>query len=47
MSYYNSSLALWEPLIETVETILDNRTVHVPWELKATVNNHLKLTFYF
>lgn len=34
MGYYNSHLALWEPLIEPVELIKDNTSVYVPWELK-------------
>lgn len=35
--YYNSRLALWEPLIEPVESHNGSQVVHVPWELKMEV----------
>ncbi|RZC35600.1 vacuolar protein sorting-associated protein 13A-like, partial [Asbolus verrucosus] len=38
MSYYNSRLALWEPLIEPVEVTKNNRSALVPWELKLEVS---------
>lgn len=38
VSYYNNSLALWEPLIEPVEVLKGNLYDHVPWELKMTVS---------
>jgi hypothetical protein len=38
MAYYNSQLALWEPLIETVEQVKDDRLMHCPWELRADVS---------
>nr|CAD7395131.1 unnamed protein product [Timema poppensis] len=37
MAYYNSALALWEPLIEPVEVFKDGRSFHTPWELTAMV----------
>lgn len=37
ISYYNNHLALWEPLIEPVEIIKDNKCVHIPWELRMHV----------
>ncbi|XP_067012189.2 intermembrane lipid transfer protein Vps13 [Anabrus simplex] len=37
VSYYNSVLALWEPLVEPVETIVDGKTTHTPWELTAQI----------
>ncbi|KAJ1520910.1 hypothetical protein ONE63_003990 [Megalurothrips usitatus] len=37
MWYYNSRLALWEPLIEPVESHNGSQVVHVPWELKMEV----------
>ncbi|KAK9871302.1 hypothetical protein WA026_011571 [Henosepilachna vigintioctopunctata] len=33
VGYYNSFLALWEPLVEPVHTVKDGRTALVPWEL--------------
>lgn len=34
MSYFNSTLALWEPLIEPIEKEQSNGlTNYVPWEL--------------
>ena len=41
MSYYNSQLALWEPLIEPVEQVKDGRVYHGPWELCAEVSIQL------
>lgn len=43
MAYYNSRLAVWEPLIEPVEIMHDNKTIHTPWELKVEVSNCLKV----
>nr|CAD7433011.1 unnamed protein product [Timema monikensis] len=37
MAYYNSALALWEPLIEPVEVFKDGHSFHTPWELTAMV----------
>lgn len=37
MGYYNSRLALWEPLIEPVEVEKDGKVQFVPWELKLEV----------
>lgn len=37
MAYYNSYLALWEPLIEPVEVLRDGRPSHSLWELRAEV----------
>lgn len=37
MGYYNSYLALWEPLIEPVEVEKDGKLTYVPWELKVEV----------
>lgn len=37
MAYYNSRLALWEPLIEPLETIKDGKRSSTPWELKTKV----------
>ncbi|XP_043267936.1 vacuolar protein sorting-associated protein 13 isoform X2 [Venturia canescens] len=37
MAYYNSRLALWEPLIEPVETIQNGERVSSAWELKTKV----------
>lgn len=37
MDYYNSELALWEPLIESVEVTKNNKSDYVPWELKLEV----------
>ncbi|KAJ8937448.1 hypothetical protein NQ314_011837 [Rhamnusium bicolor] len=34
MGYYNSRLALWEPLIEPVEIVNDSGNRFIPWELK-------------
>ncbi|XP_017891074.1 vacuolar protein sorting-associated protein 13 isoform X2 [Ceratina calcarata] len=39
MAYYNSRLALWEPLIEPIEGTKNGKRVSTPWELK------LKLQF--
>lgn len=38
MGYYNSQLALWEPLIEKVEVTQNNKTTYIPWELKLEVS---------
>jgi vacuolar protein sorting-associated protein 13A/C len=38
MNYYNSRLALWEPLIEPVEMVKNDKTVLAPWELKVEVS---------
>jgi len=47
MAYYNSRLALWEPLIEPVEQLKDGKLIHCPWELRADVSLlnvlHIKL----
>lgn len=43
MSYYNSSLALWEPLIEPNESLTSGGLCeYVPWELlfKMEIDNH-------
>ncbi|KAF5306759.1 hypothetical protein FQA39_LY01517 [Lamprigera yunnana] len=37
MGYYNSTLAVWEPLIETVEVMHDNKLTYEPWILKLEV----------
>lgn len=38
MSYYNYHLALWEPVLEPVETRdIDGKEMFLPWELKLTV----------
>nr|XP_012140992.1 PREDICTED: vacuolar protein sorting-associated protein 13C isoform X2 [Megachile rotundata] len=37
MAYYNSCLALWEPLIEPVEGIKKGKRVSTPWELKTKI----------
>lgn len=37
MAYYNSRLALWEPLIEPIEGIKNGKRVSTPWELKTKV----------
>ncbi|KAJ8953002.1 hypothetical protein NQ318_015363 [Aromia moschata] len=38
MGYYNSRLALWEPLIEPVEIIKDDKLFYAPWELKLELS---------
>nr|XP_022907872.1 vacuolar protein sorting-associated protein 13-like [Onthophagus taurus] len=35
--YYNSNIAVWEPLIEPVGIFTDNGTLYQPWELKLYV----------
>ncbi|KAJ8665252.1 hypothetical protein QAD02_006914 [Eretmocerus hayati] len=40
MAYYNSRLALWEPLIEPIETFDNGRRISTPWELKTKVQFH-------
>ncbi|XP_012058655.1 PREDICTED: vacuolar protein sorting-associated protein 13C [Atta cephalotes] len=37
MSYYNSCLALWEPLIEPTESSTNGKRISTPWELKTKV----------
>lgn len=37
MGYYNSNLALWEPLIEPVEVVEGGKSSYVPWEIKLEV----------
>ncbi|XP_035721159.1 vacuolar protein sorting-associated protein 13-like isoform X2 [Vespa mandarinia] len=37
MAYYNSRLALWEPLIEPKEGIQNGKRTSTPWELKTKV----------
>ncbi|KAI4489144.1 hypothetical protein M0804_004642 [Polistes exclamans] len=37
MAYYNSRLALWEPLIEPKEGIQTGKRTSTPWELKTKV----------
>lgn len=37
VSYYNIGRAVWEPLIEPVEMLVDNQYKHVPWELKMEI----------
>lgn len=39
MGYYNSRLALWEPLIEPVEILSEGVNKQVPWELKLEVSS--------
>lgn len=40
MAYYNSRLALWEPLIEPVESVKNNEKHSEPWELKMNIQFH-------
>ena len=37
MAYYNSRLALWEPLIEPMEAMKNGRRTSSPWELKTKI----------
>lgn len=37
MAYYNSRLALWEPLIEPIESFDNGKRVSTPWELKTKI----------
>ncbi|XP_012537324.1 vacuolar protein sorting-associated protein 13 isoform X2 [Monomorium pharaonis] len=37
MAYYNSRLALWEPLIEPIESTDNGKRTSTPWELKTKV----------
>lgn len=37
MGYYNSHLALWEPLVEPVLVTENNVEKYVPWEIRAIV----------
>lgn len=39
VAYYNSRLALWEPLIEPMESTKNGKRVSSPWELKTKVNH--------
>lgn len=41
VGYYNSRLAMWEPLIEPVEVIEGNKSTYVPWELKLEVSSRI------
>lgn len=45
MAYYNSRLALWEPLIEPIECYENNKRVSTPWELKTKVILSVVVTF--
>ncbi|CAG9772493.1 unnamed protein product [Ceutorhynchus assimilis] len=38
MGYYNSRLALWEPLIEPVERKVNDKLVFQPWELRCELS---------
>ncbi|XP_034937793.1 vacuolar protein sorting-associated protein 13 isoform X2 [Chelonus insularis] len=40
IAYYNSRLALWEPLIEPIEVMKNNERHSSPWELKTKVQFH-------
>jgi len=40
IAYYNSRLALWEPLVEPVEKFVDDKYVSTPWELKTKIQFH-------
>ncbi|XP_033213445.1 vacuolar protein sorting-associated protein 13 isoform X2 [Belonocnema kinseyi] len=37
VAYYNSRLALWEPLIEPIEGIQKGKRISTPWELKTKI----------
>ncbi|XP_076249315.1 vacuolar protein sorting 13C isoform X2 [Calliopsis andreniformis] len=37
MAYYNSRLALWEPLIEPIEGNKNGKKISTPWELKTKI----------
>ncbi|XP_039312283.1 vacuolar protein sorting-associated protein 13 isoform X2 [Solenopsis invicta] len=37
MAYYNSRLALWEPLIEPIESSDNGKRISTPWELKTKI----------
>ncbi|XP_026827312.1 vacuolar protein sorting-associated protein 13 isoform X2 [Ooceraea biroi] len=37
MAYYNSRLALWEPLIEPIESFDNGKRISTPWELKTKI----------
>lgn len=39
IAYYNSRLALWEPLIEPKEGIQNGKRTSTSWELKTKVNS--------
>lgn len=38
MEYYNSRLALWEPLIEPIMSCVNGKCESTPWQLKTKVN---------
>ncbi|XP_011301984.1 vacuolar protein sorting-associated protein 13C isoform X2 [Fopius arisanus] len=40
MAYYNSRLALWEPLIEPVEAVKNGERTTTSWELKTRIAFH-------
>lgn len=40
LAYYNNRLALWEPLVEPVETGKSGNTKQVPWELQLQVETN-------
>lgn len=51
MGYYNSTLALWEPLIEPVAIVHENVTTYSPWEIKFEVgilryDDRFQVVFY-
>ncbi|XP_043479643.1 vacuolar protein sorting-associated protein 13 isoform X2 [Leptopilina heterotoma] len=37
VAYYNSRLALWEPLIEPIEGLHKGKRISTPWELKTKI----------
>ncbi|XP_076183155.1 vacuolar protein sorting 13C isoform X2 [Ptiloglossa arizonensis] len=37
MAYYNSRLALWEPLIEPIERTKNGKRISTPWELRTKI----------
>ncbi|XP_011630655.2 LOW QUALITY PROTEIN: vacuolar protein sorting-associated protein 13 [Pogonomyrmex barbatus] len=37
MAYYNSRLALWEPLIEPIESFRNGKRISTSWELKTKI----------
>jgi len=40
IAYYNSRLALWEPLVEPVEKFDNGKCISTPWELKTKIQFH-------
>ncbi|XP_015115234.1 vacuolar protein sorting-associated protein 13 isoform X2 [Diachasma alloeum] len=40
MAYYNSRLALWEPLIEPIEAFKNGERTSTSWELKTKISFH-------